>query len=241
MQTSLHVSGKATEYPRDAVIDWHDHETGQIIHASSGVMRVSSEEGNWIIPPGRALWIPAKTTHTIRCITDMSFRTVYVADPDANLPERCEVWTISPLMREVVIRLADGPRQTDIPHLSALLISEIRRKNVLPLHVNYPSDMRALKVAEALAEDPANPLTLEDWSNEVGASSRTLKRLFQAQTGVTFRQWRKQVRLLAALEKLALGEPVTNVAMAVGYDSTSAFIEMFREQLGTTPGKYFAA
>ncbi|NNF77645.1 MAG: helix-turn-helix transcriptional regulator [Rhizobiales bacterium] len=124
-------------------------------------------------------------------------------------------------------------------HLVALLLHEIKRREVLPLHIETPNDRRAARVAEAVINDPADSRTLEAWAPHAGASPRTLKRFFRAETGLAFGQWRRHVRLIAALELLARGEPVTQVALAVGYESTSAFMEMFREQLGTTPSKYF--
>lgn len=142
-------------------------------------------------------------------------------------------------MREVIIRLASGADPHEAPHLVALLLREIERTHVLPLHIDPPEDHRALRVAEAIIADPSDNRSIEDWAQHAGASTRTLKRLFQTETGLTFGQWRRQVRLIRALELLALDEPVTQVALAVGYESTSAFIEMFSAQLGATPGKYF--
>jgi len=108
------------------------------------------------------------------------------------------------------------------------------------LHLPMPSDARLIPVTDALSTHPADPRSLEDWAMEVGASTRTLTRLFTAETGMTFREWRQQVRLLEALTRLGEGHPVTNVAMDLGYDSQSAFISMFKRALGKTPGKYFA-
>ncbi len=239
-ETSLpDVEGYSSEYAKGHVVEHHTHAAAQIVHAAEGVMRVAAGGSYWVIPPGRGLWVPAGVPHGFVCVTSVSVRTVYLSVDPEDLPGRSEVWQISNLMREVIIRLADGTSPSETPHLVALLLHEIERREVLPLHIERPSDRRALRVAEAVIKDPADNRSLEAWAKHAGASPRTLKRVFRAETGLTFGQWRRHVRLIAALERLALGAPVTQVALAVGYESTSAFIEMFREQLGTTPGKYF--
>ncbi len=233
------VRGLGEEYAKGTIVAPHSHPAHQLIHAGSGVMRVTSGGRIWVIPPGRGLWVPAGFRHGFRCLTAVSTRTVYLSGGDIDLPETCQVWRISPLLREIILRFAAGPRAADVVHLGALLISEIDQVHVLPLALAEPRDARLRRLTQAILADPAERRTLADWAIEVGASPRTLIRRFQAETGLSFRQWRRQARLIAALERLAQGEPVTRVAFAVGYDSPSAFIEMFKAQLGTTPGLYF--
>lgn len=233
------VEGYSGEYARGHVVEHHTHDAAQIVHAARGVMRVAAGGSYWVIPPGRGLWVPAGVSHGFLCVTAVSVRTVYLAGGPDDLPGKSGVWQISDLMREVIIRLADGAGAREAPHLIALLVHEIDRREVLPLHIEKPQDPRAGRVADAVIANPADTRSLEAWARHAGAAPRTLKRLFQSETGLAFGQWRRQVRLIAALEQLALGVPVTQVALAVGYESTSAFIEMFRAQLGTTPGKYF--
>ena len=233
------IRGLGEDYAKGTIVAPHSHPEHQLIHASAGVMRVTSGGRIWVIPPGRGLWVPAGFTHGFRCLTAVSTRTVYLSGGAVELPEICQVWRISPLLREIILRFAAGTRATDVVHLSALLMSEIDRVLVLPLALAEPRDARLRRIADAVLADPADRRTLAHWAAEAGASPRTLIRRFQAETGLSFRQWRRQVRLIAALERLAQGEAVTRVAFAVGYDSPSAFIEMFKRQLGTTPGRYF--
>jgi len=121
----------------------------------------------------------------------------------------------------------------------SVILDQIRTQPVVPLlGLPLPADRRLLRIAQALIDCPADPRDLADWAKEVGISTRTLVRLFPAQTGMTFREWRQQRRLLRALELLATGVSVTNVALEVGYENTSAFIAMFRRCLGTTPTRY---
>ena len=250
----LEFEGLSNEYPKGTWIKPHRHDAHQIVHARSGVMRVTTGEGSWVLPPGRALWVPAGCVHEIHCRDAISMRTVYLTpdseDSDApsrgaggsgtaHLPTQCAVWQVSPLMREVIVRIASDHDPRLDTSLLALLLAEIETIDALPLHLPEPADPRIQIVTNALLAQPADDRALEGWAAELGLSPRTLIRRFQAETGMTFRQWRRQARLLAALERLAAGEAVTSVAYGVGYDGLSAFVEAFRQAFGTTPGKYF--
>ena len=208
-------------------------------------MRVGTTEGTWIVPPGRALWVPARREHWIRCVDAVSMRTVYLAVAssawgDEQTPGSCEVWNVSPLMREVMVRICDGAEETLLAHLLAVLRAEIRRVHALPLHLPDPEDSRLRRITDTIRAAPDDERSLAEWAQQLGLSPRTLIRRFQAATGLTFRQWRRQARLLAALEQLGAGLSVTRVALDVGYVSVSAFVEAFREAFGTTPARYFA-
>jgi len=235
----IEIEGLATDYPAGHWIAPHAHDAHQIVHASVGVLRVVSDRAAWVVPPGRAIWMPAGRVHAIRCHTAARMRTVYLRGVVPGLPETCAVWSVSPLMREIVVRIATTPDPSGRGHLLALLLAEIETIDALPLALPQPSDPRLRRLTEALSARPADRRPLKHWARELALSERGLIRKFAAETGMTFRQWRRQARLLAALERLAAGEPVTGVAFAVGYDSASAFIAAFRETFGATPGRYF--
>ncbi|MDN2568614.1 helix-turn-helix transcriptional regulator [Aquibium sp. A9E412] len=239
-RAALSVRGLAADYPAGARIAAHAHDVHQIVHAPAGVMRVESAGGVWIVPPGRALWMPAGRVHAIRFAAATRLRTAYLAGRHPALPADCAVWSVSPLLREVIVRIAERPADAALTHhLLAVLLAEVADSDALPLALPQPADARLRPMTEAIAADPAARRTLAAWARRLGLSQRALMRLFLAETGMTFRQWQRQARLLAALERLAAGEPVTGVAFAVGYDSTSAFIEAFRLAFGRTPGRYF--
>jgi AraC-like DNA-binding protein len=150
------------------------------------------------------------------------------------------VVNVSPLLRELILAAVEAPgplRRRRL--LAAFLLDELRAAPVAPLYLPEPEDPRLKRIAQALRAEPGDPRTLAAWSREVGASARTLSRRFLRETGLTFRQWQRQARLLAALVKLAQREPVTTIALDLGYDSPSAFIHAFRQALGTTPRRYF--
>lgn len=152
------------------------------------------------------------------------------------------VLNVAALLRELIIAaVAAGPEfEADTPtaRIMAVILDQIRSQSVASLALPMPSDPRLRRVAQGLTDNPGDPRSLGAWANEVGASKRTLVRLFPAQTGLTFREWRQQRRLLRALELLSTGASVTSVALETGYENSSAFIAMFRRCLGTTPLRY---
>lgn len=225
-------------------VDRHHHPCAQLIYAIRGVMTVRTDQGTWVVPSQRAVWVPPFVVHSIQMSGHVRMRTLYIAPglPTAA-PDACCVVNVSPLMRELILRAIefDAGRPAEPAHdrLAAVLLDELRTAPVAPLHLPAPEDPRLLIITRALLEEPGDERTLTAWGRHVGASSRTLARLFDRDTGMSFRVWRQHARLLRALELLAAGEPVTSIACALGYDGPSAFIAMFRKALGATPTRYY--
>ena len=217
------------------------HNRGQLIFARSGVMQVETAAGLWIVPPQRAVWVPPRIRHAIRCRGAVSLRTLYVGGAENHgLPKRCTVVAVSPLLRELIVELCEGrPEARRKRALCALVLSELVELPAIAIHLPEPRDPRLQRVTTALKRQPADGRALSAWAAAAGASPRTLTRLFIAETGMTFRQWRRQARLITAIERLARRQPVTTVAFDLGYDSVSAFIEAFRNTFGVTPYRYF--
>lgn len=227
------------------VIAWHRHDHAQLFYGGSGLMRVESTAGAWVVPPARAVWIPPGIDHQVTAVGGVEMRAVYLL-PEAikGLPDGCRVLGVSPLLRELVAAAMTLPPDYALEgpeaRLVGVLIDQLRVEPMEQLHLPMPRDRRLRAVTEALIANPADPRTLEDFGGAAGASARTLARRFLAETGLTFGAWRQQLRLHEALARLAQGEPVTTVAFEIGYDSPSAFIAMFRKTLGATPGRYLA-
>jgi AraC-like DNA-binding protein len=229
--------------PVGARFEWHTHDDHQLAWSPEGVLVVRTEGGSYVLPPARALWIPAGTPHETQASGAAVLRSVYVraggCPIDWQLPTPVAV---GPLLRELIPHLEDetlagGERS----RAEAVLLDLLAPLAVVTVDVRLPSDGRARDVAEALLEDPGDGRTLHDWGRQVGASSRTLARAFLSDTGLSFGRWRTLARLQAALLQLAEGVPVGLVAARVGYRTPSAFVAAFRAHTGVTPGRYFQA
>ena len=233
----------AADFDRGETIAPHAHDRAQLVFAKDGIMRVATEQGNWVVPPHRAVWLPPRIVHEIRFATRGSMRTIYFEPAICqSTPKACAVVNVSPLLRELIIGSVEGNHaKRRWPHAVPLILEEISSAGAMPLHLPEATDPRLVEVTKALKADPASQQTLTSWARRVGVSARTLARLFVAQTGMTFRQWQRQARLLEALVRLAEKQPVTTVAYDLGYESPSAFIYAFRRTLGTTPRRYFQA
>lgn len=236
------LQGLASSYPAGTLIAPHSHDAGQIAHAISGAMRVLVRDATWFVPPGRALWIPAYTQHSIQCLQQVEMRTVYL---QGKLPgthsadfRDIKVMSVSPLMREILVRLSEGCSVHQVPHLKSLLLDEIAAMNIEKLKISTPSDARIARLTAHFLDNPADDISLERWAVLLGFSQRNLIRRIRSQTGMTYRELRRQTRIMLAIEKLSAGQSVTATALDVGFESTSAFIHAFRLITGTTPRKY---
>ncbi len=245
-RNSSAVACRAVDYPAKWEVSAHEHAKHQLIYAVSGVMSVRTAAGYWVVPPSRALWMPAGMTHAIRCIGEVHMRSVFVRqDAAAHLPRKSSTVEISPLLRELILsasRVSHPYRANSRDgRLMALVLDELKTLPILPLHLPYPKDARILRICQRLADQLDDSSTLSDWAKRLAIDVKTIQRLFAAQTGMTFGQWRQQARLLRALELLATGEKVIDVALSLGYDSPGAFATMFRKQFGQVPSQFFGS
>jgi AraC-like DNA-binding protein/quercetin dioxygenase-like cupin family protein len=242
--TARPMAAMEIDYPSGSSTGAHAHPRGQLLYATEGVMIVRSAAGSWVVPPNRAVWLVAGIDHDVRMCGDVKIRTVFV-DPKIapGLPEASCVVAVSNLLRELLVAamrvpLDYAPDSRD-ERLMRLLLDELHKVDTLPLHLPMPHDARLRRICEALVAHPDDPSTAEDWAERIGVTPRTVHRLFSAQTGLTFGQWRQQARLLFALERLAAGERIIDVALDSGYASQSAFSAMFRRHFGMPPSVFY--
>jgi AraC-like DNA-binding protein len=220
----------------------HTHHRHQLASSAGGVLTLRTGDQTWVLPPSRALWIPAGIPHAVIASGPAVLRTAYLD------PARCPLRWGSPtpvLADELLLALMDRLEHADLTRAArrrseAVLLDVIRAVEVSTVRAPMPADTRAAAVATGLITDPADPRTIEQWGRSVGATGRTLARLFTAETGLTFGQWRTAARISAALHLLASGNSVAGTAPAVGYQTTSAFIAAFARELGCTPAAYYA-
>lgn len=203
-------------------------------------MRVHAADRLWLVPPQRALWAPPQSRHEIWAQGTFAMRTLYLSERlCALLPLMCEAIDVSPLLRELVLfvvrtGMLDGTKASD-RRTMAFLVDQLASPEVLPLSLTMPCDKRARIVADRLRDNPADSTELAELATIAGASVRTLQRTFRAETGLSFAEWRRRLRLLHAAALISGGASVTAAGLDVGYQSTSAFVAAFRDELGVTP------
>jgi len=226
-----------------AVLAPHSHEWGQFTYAVHGVMRVEAGNSSWIVPPQRAVWIPAGMVHSVTTLENTHLRPMRVYAGRAPFPGgQCKVLELSNLLRELLAALELHEPNEPSPRehlLMEMILDEIARCAEHAVRVPLPADKRLKALCDALIADPGADLTLAGWATQVGASERTLTRLFERELGMSFGHWRQQVRLAHAAPLIARGVPLSQVAAELGYASQSAFSAMFRKTFGCSPSSFF--
>ncbi|MBO0849377.1 MAG: helix-turn-helix transcriptional regulator [Pseudonocardia sp.] len=221
-------------------IDAHRHDENQIVYAARGVLSVTTDGGAWIAPATRAIWVPAGTVHEHRAYGETDMHTIGLPRHENPLNlDAPAVLAVGPLLRELIIDYTRDPDDDGAERLRlrAVLLDQLRHSPREPIRLPTPRDPRLVSACALLAADPADTRSLAAIGAQVGASERTLSRLFADELGMTFPRWRTQLRLHRALILLAEDTPVTAVAHRCGWASASAFIDVYRRTLGHTPGQ----
>ncbi len=255
IDASRPILGVCIDIEADKVMmDYHSHPRGQLAYASQGVLKVYTDEGIWVVPPTQAVWIPGNLRHSVNAQTAAELRHLFV-DPSYlhQFPDKCSVLDVSFLLQALILRVADFGRDYAIDgpaaRLCAVVLDELQALEPSRLYLPWAKDRRVQRVMDGMINDMKSGKYffesdtqiqhLEKWANEVGASKRTLSRLFLKETGMTFKQWRQQLILQEAVSLLGLGKSVTDCSLMLGYRSPSAFVAMFKKVLGKPPAQYF--
>jgi AraC-like DNA-binding protein len=227
------------------VLPAHSHRHAQLVYGVSGIMMVATEQGRWIVPPDRAVWIPGGIRHDLRMVTAVTTVTLWV-DPLAaeGLSGSCQVVEISALMRSLLTAAIDIEPEYDRSGraglIMSLLLHELEILPALPLCLKFPQHEKLADRCRAFLLEPRPHDTIEIWSDALGMSRRTFTRLFRRETGLSFAAWRQQACLFASLPRLAAAEPITRIALDLGYESPAAFTTMFKRLQGVPPSLYFS-
>lgn len=239
------VALRRTVYPSGAEFPSHTHRSGQFAHAAEGGMLVFTSQGNWVVPPGRAVWMPAGLPHAMRMGAAVTMVNVFVSPECAGrsgLGRDCVVVDVSPLLRCLLDEALRVPLRHDPDgrdgKVIGLLVDEIARMPALPLNAPLPDHPRLARLCRKVVDEPSMEIGIDFMASEAGMSRRTFTRLFRASTGMSFAAWRQQVCLLRAVHWLGAGRSVTDVALDLGYGSPSAFAAAFRRVLGEPPSRY---
>jgi AraC-like DNA-binding protein len=223
----------------------HSHTRGHIIQPERGAYWAVTPEGTWLVPAGQAIWIPPCVHHEVYSLGAVSARMLFVdATRAGTLPKRCGTVKVSPLLAELLTRTFsygnDYPSDGPAARLAQVMLDELAVMELAPLLIPIARDPRLARAMNRLIEDPASAESIDALAKRVGASPRTLARLFRSETGMTFTQWKTRLVLVESIERLSRGATVTQVALDLGYNSTSSFVYMFRSNLGVSPGHYRA-
>jgi AraC-like DNA-binding protein/quercetin dioxygenase-like cupin family protein len=236
-----------TTYSNGYVLHPHRHAAHQLLFASSGAMTVTGDRTTWMIPPGRAVLIPAGVPHAIRMWGEVAMRSLYFpihAQAPVFSSSTCRVISVSALLRELILRVAAmaalDSRVAADAHLMTVLMDELETAEIEPLLLPLPQDSRALGAAQWVLANPADGATSTALARRCGLSTRTLERVFRAETGMRFGLWRQKARLLESVRVLVKSGSVTDAALECGYSSISAYIAAFKQTFGSTPGAMLA-
>jgi AraC-like DNA-binding protein len=246
--SQLWPSGGVHLWPSGGTSPEDSHPRGHLVYAARGVLSVHTERGTSIVPANRVAWTPAGFTHYHRAHSQTDMRILFLPASLARLvPDHPAVFAVSDLAREVLLTLTGprnyGPAARDWDRaartrLRRVLVDELREAHEQPLQLPEPRDDRLQAIAQMLYEQPADNTSLAGLGQRIGASARTLSRLFHDELGMTFYEWRTQLRIYHALVLLADGHDATRVAYACGWANPSSFIAAFTSIIGTTPGRY---
>jgi AraC-like DNA-binding protein len=221
----------------------HSHARGQLLWATTGILSVTSNDTIWVVPPTHAVWIPSHIPHQVTSETDTQLRNLYI-DPSYPIRQKEKsilMLTMSPLLREVILKLTDRKAcltDRQIKHLGLVAIDELEVLESFHNHIHSGQDPRLQRLINYIVQQPNQGLSLADLSKIAGASVRTIERLFKTETGMTYRQWRSRFKLMNSLALLTQGKTSTFVAHELGYKNVSSFIATFKAQFGVTPQEY---
>jgi len=237
----------ARHYKKGARLDTHMHREAQLVYAARGTMQVTTPKGRWLVPPDRAVWVPARLEHSIDVLADIDMRTLYfdlawLAREDRGASLEAEfVVRVSQLLHEAILALFDGRNDPDRTGLLVrLAVLELHQADDSATFIPLPQEPRCRRAADIVLADPTGAHEIETLAREVGASARTLSRLFSSETQLSFKSWRQRARIAAAIEKLSMeaNVPVKQLASDLGYASVPAFSHAFRQVTGKTPTEF---
>lgn len=226
-------------------LELHRHRKGQVLLVQRGALSCEVEGGLWIVPPRSAVWIPGGALHAIKVTGALEGFAAFI-DPavSRSLPPSCCAVSVTPLMRELLVRSAHLPAFYEEgganTRLVAVLLDEIASARIEQLHLPMPVDPRLRRIVDLMMASPADRGTLDVWAKRARMSERTLARMISRETGMSFGRWRQQLGVMLAVKWLAGGASIQQVAADLGYESVPSFVTMFRKALGTSPGRYMA-
>jgi len=237
------VVAVSEDYPSAYQLAEHRHRRSQFLYATSGVMAVTTPHGSWVAPPERAIWIPSETPHSVRMVGAVRTHSVLLGPELAVRAGRdCEVVGVSALLRELLVAASMVPEEYDEQGrdgmVMKLLVAEVASAPVVRLAVPFPRHKKLAERCHAFLDRPVASTTIEQWADQLAMNRRSFTRLFRRETGMSFAEWRQQACIAAALPRLAEGQPITTIALDLGYEGPNNFTTMFKRVVGVSPSRY---
>ncbi len=225
------------------VIEKHSHSWSQLLFASEGVIAVETQVACWVVPTSRAIWVPAGNEHAVKMHGRVFLQTVYFDTQRESLVElSCAAYEVPPLLRELIVfACKKGIINGDTEEhrcLIKFLTLQVKKLRPFPLMIPMPQDERARSLALQVINDPNFEKSLREVCDGCGASLRTMQRIFAKEIGMPLSRWRNQVKMVHAVQLLASGKTITQIALDLGFESVSAFVFSFRQYFGVSPGQY---
>jgi len=223
--------------------DKHSHPRAQLIYSSCGTMRVTVENHVWLVSSRQAIWVPSMYEHHVTFLKNNHIRNLFI-DPSvlSNLPNTCFALDVSPFLRELILKIVNIGDDYQMDSLEGRIIQvtldELTMIKSTNCFLPISNEPRLKKVMDILINNPSDKRGIEEFASLSCTTSRTLSRLFIKEVGMTFVNWRKQIRIMEAIEKLEKGISISQIALELGYNNTSSFIEVFRKELGVSPTNY---
>lgn len=236
------VIALGTDYLPNTLLETHQHRRAQFLYPATGLIEVSTDDGEWVIPPSCGVWIPPETGHETRML-DVSTRSLYIEPAAApRHSKQCEVLSVSPLFRQLLLEAVDVPAEYDKKGrdglLMQLILCELAKAKPLPFFAPIPQDSKLAKLCRDFIRNPKIDSLPQQWADKLHKSERSFSRFFRQQTGMSFSQWRQQVCLLNSLTQILSGRGITEIAFDLGYNSAGSFSTMFKKQMGQSPSHF---
>jgi len=235
------IAGTGERILRDTRWEEHSHPTHELLWHERGASSATIGSRTWTITPSIGLWIPAGRLHWGVMPAGTWYRAAHFGvDAVTPLGEGPVAVVMTPLLRLLLDRLTEPELSAESRSLTEQMVLDVLAPADHELLVQVPSSPLVRPIVDAIVGDPGDPRTLADWAVALGVSTRTITRMFRAETGLSLGRWIAAVRAQHAVMLLGRGADVDDVAERVGYRSASAFGVAFRRVTGTTPGSFRA-
>ena len=223
---------------RSDTVDGLDPEHHHLVWSARSGLQVRTSHRSFVIASPHGMWIPSSQPYVVEASTPWQ-AAHFVASSCSPSWQRMAQIPLAETTAPILARLGNGSSRRWSSQLLSAVVEDLEHAFVSqPLPLRFPSDPRAREIADARVGDPAAASDLAEWAGRVGASVRTLRRLFLRETGLPFARWRLRLRMQTAMRLLGDGAAINEVARRCGYASVTTFARTFSTEIGVSPSRY---